>query len=416
MRHAAAFVLVLAACSNDSHHMTTVGIDAPGMGSGSAHIDAPPQQGGPNVVNLQLFGDPDLIEYRDGTGPWIVPSLVGQNYELHVTDDYQVVVACSSTGLASNEDSEQLNATVGDGPSQFMFCQSGSSGTAPTTFAVTGQMQQAGTVIVGGVTKNSNTAAWSFSLDVPMGTHDLVAFDAAHMQITRDIAVNAAVAVPTIDLAANGTPATRATLMFTGLGTGDTVQTQSVLYTQNDYVLLSQTTNSTAELAPDGLLQQTDFTELDANVTNMTAGTYRSVRSYTNATTSFTLPPVLTGVTFGTTTPVTAQWGTLPTASTVLLQAYAATTTNFTIQSVTATQAWLTKAGATSLAFASDAANYNPAWNVDPAGAYLALEIDTNSQTGASSSGVESSPQTAQLRARVQHEHRMIARRGHSAN
>jgi hypothetical protein len=415
MRHCPLFVLVVVvlvvgACSNDSHHMTTVNIDA-GMGSGSAHIDAPPQQGGPNVVDLQLFGDPDLIEYRDGTGPWIVPTLSGQAYELHVTDDYQVIVACSATGIAGNEDSEQLNATVADGVHQYIFCGSGGTTTAPTTYAVTGQMQQAGTVIVDGVTKTSNTAAWTFSLDVPMGTHDLIAFDALHMQITRDLAINAAVALPTIDLAANGTVYTDATLTFAGLVTGDTVQTQSVLYTQNDYIQLSQTTNNTAVLAPAALLDQNDFTDLYASVTNTAARTFRSVSAYNSTATSFTLPPVLTGITFGTTIPATAQWATLPALSTVLLEADAFTNTSFTMQRVTATQAWLTKAGATSLAFESDATNYDPAWNVDPATGSLFFEVETDSQLASSVSGVESSPQSAQLMARSTARVQQAARR-----
>ncbi|MEP6859459.1 MAG: hypothetical protein ABJE66_02500 [Deltaproteobacteria bacterium] len=405
MRRATLLVLVVAlsACSNDSHHMTTVDIDAAGSGSGSgsAHVDAPPQQGGPNVVNLQLIGDPDLIEYRDGSGPWIVPTRAGQVYELHVTDTYQVVVACSSTGVASNVYSEQLNATFGDGAHKFMFCQSGGTTTAPTTYAVTGQMQQAGKLIVGGVTESGTTSPWSFSLAVAMGTHDLVAFDAAKMQITRDIAVDAAVALPNVDVEANGTAYTNATLALTGLGVGDTVQSDSLLYTQNDYVQLSQTTDTSVVLAPNALLGQNDFTELDTSVTNMAAGTLRAVRAYDNTTTAFTLPPVLTGVTFGTAVPVTAQWATLPALSRVVLEADAITSTGVIVQNVRATQAWLTKTGATSLAFASDATHYDPSWNVDPSGAYLTFQVETDSQTGSVVSGIERRPQTAQSTARL---------------
>jgi hypothetical protein len=398
MHRALVVALIFTACGNDTHHMTTVTVDAPGMGSGSAHIDAPPQQGGPNVVTLQLFSDPDLIVYRDGSGPWMVPTASGQGiYDLHVTDAYQVVVACSSTGVAGNEDSEQLNATFGDGAHQYMFCDASSSSTAPTTFAVTGQMAQAGTVIVGGVSQKSNTAAWSFSLAVPMGTHDEIAFDGLKMQITRDIAVNAAVALPNIDVATNGTTYTKPTLALTGLGTGDTTQTQSILYTNNDYVQLSQTTNATAVLAPDSLLGQNDFTELDVNVTNMTAGTFRGASTYDNTTTAFTLPAVLTGVTFGTAAPITAQWGTLPAASNAYLSAESFTSTTFTAQRVSATQSWISETNATSLAFASDAPSYDPAWNVDPTTGYLSFEISLDSQTGSLFSGVESSPQTAQL-------------------
>jgi hypothetical protein len=394
--------------------MTTVGVDAPGMGSGSAHIDAPPQQGGPNDVTLQLFSDPDLIVYRDGSGPWIVPTASGQGvYDLHVTDAYQVVVTCSSTGVAGNEDSEQLNATFGDGAHQYMFCDASSTGTAPTTFAVTGTMAQAGTVIVGGVSKKSSTAAWSFSLAVPMGTHDAVAFDAAKMQITRDVDVSAAVALPAIDVAANGTAYTNATLALTGLGTGDTTQTQSVLYTANDYVELSQTTNTTAVLAPDALLGQNDFTELDTNVTNMAAGTFRGASSYDNTTATFTLPAVLTGVTFGTAAPVTAHWATLPATTNVYLAAESLTATTFTAQRVTVTQSWISETNATSVTFASDAPGYDAGWNVDPATGYLSFEIQLESQTGSLFSGIESSPQTAQLKARahsrVQHERRARA-------
>jgi hypothetical protein len=377
----ALLAFVLAACSNDIHGHTMVIVDGPG--SGSASPDAPIQSG-PNSVKLDFFGTPDLIVYRDGTGPWVVPAMASGAYQLHVTDDYQVVAACSFAAVAGNEDSEQLNATFSDGAEQFMFC--GSGGASGTPFAVTGQMLQPGSVHLEDSAMGS-TSPWSFSLNVDAGTHELVAVGATQMLIRRNLALAAATALPDVDLTA-GTAYTPVTATVTGAIATDSIQIRSGLYTGDDFATLSDTTDSTIVYAPAALLVQNDQGQVDVEVENMAKTTSRSAFVFDATPTTFTLPPVLTGVTFGTSTPIAATWGTLPAYDNVGIVAFGGTAVSFAEQNLSATKAWLTKAGVTTLAFASDATGYNPAWNVPVAGAFTELSVTKASQTGSTSTGV----------------------------
>lgn len=383
MRYAAMLALVLAACGDDGQHHTTIVVDGPG--SGSLSSDAPAQTG-PHIVKLDFFGTPDLIVYRDGTGPWVVPATVTGGYQLHVTDDYQVVAACSAQALAGNEDSEQLNATADDGATQFMFCGSG-GGSSGTTFAVTGQMLQPGSVQLQDSAMGT-TSPWSFSLNVSAGTHELVAIGATDMLIRRNLALNAATTIPDVDVTTAGTAYTPTTATITGADPADSVEIQSVLFTSDDFATLSDTSDRTIVYAPAAVLVANDQPQVQVQVTNMAMTTVRSVFAFDSNPTTFTLMPVLTGITFGTTAPIAATWGTLPAYSNLDVIAFGGTQSSFVEQRVTATKAWLDKASVTTLAFESEAMGYNPAWNVPVAGAFVEFSVSEESQTGSSSTGV----------------------------
>jgi hypothetical protein len=384
MRTAAILVLVLAGCGDDAQHHTSVVIDGHGSDSGSP--DAPTQNG-PNLVQLYFSGTPDLIEYRDGTGPWVVPALSNQQYQLHVTDDYQVVVACSFSGLAGNTDSEQLNATFGDGAMQFMFCQSGSTG---VTYAATGQMLQPGSVDMEDTAKGT-TSPWSFSLNVSAGMHELVAVGATKMLVRRNLSVTAATAVADVDVAMAGTVFPTATATVAGADPSDTIEIQSAWFTGHDSAMLSDTKDLTLIQPPNSLIAANDEPELQVEVTNTANTVTRSIFvAGPEAGTTFTLPPVLTGVTFGASSPVSATWGTLPEYTTVNVVAFGGTQSAFLEQRVNATKGWLDKTGATSLAFQSDAPHYDPAWNVPIAGAFIEFAVgdSTDSHGSATYSSV----------------------------
>jgi hypothetical protein len=382
MRYALLLVVVLFACGggDDGQHHSIL-VDS---SSADATSHDAPAQTGPNAVKLDFEGTPDLIVYRDGAGPWLVPATVTGGYQLHVTDDYQVVAACSVQALAGNEDSEQLNATADDGE-QFMFC--GGGGSTGTTFAVTGQMVQPGTVLMQD-TATGSTTPWSFSLDVSAGTHELVAIGATNMLIRRNLALTAATTIPDVDVTTDGTPYTRVATTVVGADPLDKVEIQSGLYTGNDFATLSDTTDRTIIYAPAALVVATDGVQVDVRVTNTAMTIERSLFAFNSNPTSFTLMPVLDGVTFGTTSPIAGSWGTLPTYSTIGMISFGGTQTSFFEQNVTATKQWVDKTGVTSLAFESDATGYNTAWNVPVAGAFAELSATVQAQTGSSSTGV----------------------------
>lgn len=400
MQKACVWIAVLAACGHDNNAGSP---DAAPHGDTGPAIDAPVPPG-PNLVTFTLYGDPDLIVYRDGHGPWLVPTAAAQDgdYELHVTDDYQVVVVCSSSGLTGNIDAEQRNATFGDGDAPYMFCTSGDGTSSPPSVAITGQMLQAGRVTMGD-TDQGTTAPWTFNLAVTTGTHDLIAVGPTKMLIRRDLAVTAATTVPAVDVDTAGSPTTISTLAVTGAAAGDTVTTMVDLFTGNEFATLSSTTNNSATFPPASLVLNTDFVELAVRAENAAHTQFRSTYAYgAPLPSSLALMPVLTGASFTATTPIAVQWGTLPAYDTVTFEAFGGTSNSFIIHAVTATNAWLAKAGASSLAFETAAKGFDPAWAIDPAQAYAFFEVTHNGATSSSNTGIENSVEAAFHVARVQ--------------
>ena len=396
MRFALFSIAVLSACGGDDHQQHhSVLVD--GSTPPDASHDAAAQTG-PHQIKLDFFGTPDLIVYRDGTGPWLVPTAVTGGYELHVTEDYQVVAACSVPSIAGNEDSEQLNATAEDGAAQFMFCGGGSS-SAPTTFAVTGQMLQPGSVQMSD-TATGTTSPWSFSLDVSAGTHDLFAIGATNMLIRRDLALNAATAIADVDVATDGTPYANVAATVVGAGQTESVEIQSELFSANGYATLSDTADRTIKYAPAALLVASDEAQVNVRVLDTAMTVERQVYAFNASPTTFTLMPVLTGVTFGTAAPVAATWGTLPAYTMLEMFTLGGIEASFYEQNVIATQQWIAKTGATSLAFENGATGYNPAWNVPTAGAFAQFTVTSQALNMSSTTSVMKNG-TSGLRAHV---------------
>jgi hypothetical protein len=279
--------LALAACS--SPHHDPVIIDNP-----DAAIDSPPPVV-KNAVAIDVFGSPAaLFAYRDGQGAWQTATADGQGtYTIYVTSDYEVVVACTSTG---GSDVETLAATFGDGSQQYVFCNAPVTSAATQTVAITGHMIQAGTVTFGD-TAMSATAPWDFSLNVTPGTHDLIAMSTGNdMVIRRDQPVTMAGSAAPIDAAQEGTPMVPVTLTVNGIGSGETVDNELDLFLTNDAAIWS-TASSTVETPPASLLEQNDFEFLLADASTATRDHWADT-NFTGSETAFSLLPLLDGVQF----------------------------------------------------------------------------------------------------------------------
>lgn len=351
-----ALVLLVAACGggNDDHHMVILEPDA----APDTPVDTPPRQ--PIAMELDVYGTPALVAYRDGAGAWQTPSDDGQGrYTLMVTDDYEVVVACAD---ASGSQATLLAATVDD-PSQYAFC-SGSSGTA-TTVAVTGQMVQPGTVFMGDQATGS-AANWSFTLNVDARLHDLIAVDDTHhMAIQRGIDITGATTLDPIDLA-GADAMSPITLTLGGVGAGDMLYTGLDLLTANDFATFQSTTAS-LYVPPASLLGSSDYELLFAEAYDATS--YRYVNSrFTGTETSFTLPDPLTGIAFG---KARASWSALPAmydgAELMIDQGSGQVLVE---QVVRATRRWIDATHATTLTFDAQPPGFQDAWNVDTGGSY----------------------------------------------
>jgi hypothetical protein len=356
------FVL-LAACGSSHSHQTDASSDvAP---------DVPTTQ-----VQLKLygaFGPPDFIAYRDGVGGWQTPTGGPKTYTLNVSADYQVVVVChDTTGSTASE----LEAMAAEG-TQFMQCSDFTGETTPpTTVAMTGHMVQAGQVWLYD-TAMSDTGPWDFTLNVAPSVQDLVAVSAAHgMVIRRDVNVTAAGAIPAIDVASEGTAMTPTTLTVNGVVDDHNLWIGTDLTTANASVGWSASGLTVYE-APASLLTSNDSEDLtidENDIDSTNTGYDRSIfASFPLTGTSFTLPPVPTGIVFG---PGKVALGALPRYDLLQFSVSQDRGTSDVQQTVIATKAWIDARHASSLAFDADPPGFDPRWSIDtsqPSGGDLQL-------------------------------------------
>ena len=331
-----------------------------------APIDTVPDGGvGANVVTVNLFTTPSLFMYRDGQGTWQMPQASGLGkYKLQVTNDYEVVLVCASGGAFQ---AMLQGLTIADGATQYLFCSAPSASGA--TVDVTGTLAEAGTIDVGGAAQTTTAANASFDLQVAPGTHDLVAYDADHIYVSRDQAIAAATALGTVDIDGAGSAMTALPLVIGNVGT-DHLETQLQWLLANDFANLVGS-STTLETPPASLVMQNDYEFLD--VSAIGTGTFRDGSVFfTNVDPGFTLPDVLTGVDFtATPTAVTATWGTVPAYDSLNLFIDGGTVSALQQQMVTVSQSWVQATGATSLTFDAMPPGYDASWQVDLASEYF---------------------------------------------
>ena len=349
-----AFALaLLAACG---HHDNPAKPDA--SKTPDASIDTPAV--GPNEVTVDLMGvTPDLIAYRDGDGPWVVPTASGAGtYPIHVTDKFLVLAVCVDPNFGP--DVELLGQTFsGDGASATVFCGYGMPMTPPTNEAVTGQMTQAGSVVLGDFAMSA-TPNWTFNLQVPMGMHDLIAVSTANkidvqhgLNITGPMTIN-------VNLA-NAAALTSAAYTVNGAGSGDVVKTRTTLFTANEAATITSATGTTAMYAPASVLVGSDSQSVRFYTLTPTA--LRRVSFAPPGPSTVTLPPALTGTTFGSAAgDLEITLGTLPPAYDY---AFASTSPNTgaTFEFFTLSPSYL--AASTKLTFDTSAPGFKPEWRTD---------------------------------------------------
>lgn len=315
----------------------------------------------PNQVSTFVWGTPTLIAYRDGTGNWQTPKRdAGGNYQLAVTDDYQLVVVCSDlTGFTT----KLRQRTASDGSDDFVWCMN--HGDPFSTVEVTGSMVQPGFVSLYDYA-SSATGPWQFTLQVTPGPHDLGATADGRLLVQRGIDISSGVTLDALDVDAQGTPLVLTDLSFTGLEQGDQVTSEADIYAANDIITAPATGGAAALLPPQAVLQSGE--QLDLYVTAWSANHVRTAdRWFTGSETSFVLPPVMDGVKFSASDTVHATWSALPAHDELAVQLEAIGTGYQNIQEVTASQSWLDLHGASEVAFELDKAppRFQEAWTLD---------------------------------------------------
>lgn len=343
--------LLLAACgggSDNNHHgivIADASIDTP--------IDMPPRQ--PVAVEFDVYGQPALVAYRDGSGTWQTPTDDGQGrYTLNVTADYQVVVACTNGGQYQST----LYAATVDDAAGYAFCND-ASGTG-STVTVTGTMAQAGQIFLE-QEQDSDTPNWNLSVDVSPRTHDLIAVDTAHhILMRRGLDITAATTLDPIDLT-GADSMTPLTLTLNGLGSGDQLFNGYELLTANDFAEFSSMTTS-LYVPPASLIGSSDYQILFAEAYDGTQVRYADTQ-FTGTETTFTLPAAIPGVAFckGCVT-FTSLPAPFDGAQLTLDQDTGAQPVEQVVQ---ASRSWITAKQATKLEFDVQPPGYDLAWNVD---------------------------------------------------
>jgi len=324
-----------------------------------ALVDAPAQS-----ISLRTFETPVFIQYRDGVGEWKTPTeaAVG-SYGLLVTGPYEVVVVCGST--VAGWSTSVLRAAPADGALQYMFCSNGASAAGPgASVRVNGTVAQPGAVWMRG-SASSETAPWTFELDVWPGIHDLIAFDTERVVIRKDLGITEPTTVDPIDLDSEGAAFTTSTLTLIGAEPDEDAINVVSIFTANGYASIHDD-GLAVRTVPGALLATNEVQVVTAQVNTPQSTRFVAYSPASTTTTTFTLLPRLSGVTIR---PDGASWSTLP-EGTVLFDVSGPTGNSLQLQ---ATPSWL--GATTSVTVDLDLPGYDASWQPDPANHYRSLGV-----------------------------------------
>lgn len=238
-----------------------------GCGDNLAGPDAPGRDAalfvpGPNVVTIDVTADTTDVMYRnDGKGPWgVADKLSATEYQIHVTDTYEVIAAC---GEEWRGETELHGRTFSDGDRDFLFCLLPSTTARLSTVNVTGRMQQPGVVTLGSDTQRSAIGPWSYSLSADPGTYDFIALDTTNrIAIRRDQSIAGDTALPSLDMTTEGTPVVERPFSVFAPETGESIQISTLLFTATSGLDIAGTDHSIRQV-PASLLVNGDEQYLD---------------------------------------------------------------------------------------------------------------------------------------------------------
>jgi hypothetical protein len=365
-------VACVVACGRSPSHV----VDAPVP-------DAP--AGPPAVMLCDYSSFMAFLAYRNGSdGDWQTPAQGSDGcYTLPVDDDYMVlaVVVCNQTDFLAEEFGFTL---AGDGSSIAIsqnacpyFLPGGGS-------TLSGTMNQAGTVLVNGLTATSATAPWNYSFTMSGGPYGLLAVDTAGRAIfDQGFADGGSNVLPTIDTG-SGAPLVSEPLTISGLGSSSLL-VQDALWGDGGVVgLVSSGSAATAVSMPLSELGQGSNIIAPSQSFQLTATDAVGTRTARTSLLGLELPPtayqLLPDFTTVTISGQTASWDTLPVSSFTSLNEIVWNPDQSNVQAVSVSPSWLAARGVTSLGFdGASAPGYSSAWIVDPATAQVTLDLDDSS-------------------------------------
>jgi len=314
-------------------------------------LDASP----PNEISISTTDDvPIFFRYRTGGGRWQAPEVTSGHFVFRVYDEYEIVAVCgnSTVGYDVGYDAGTFRERL-----WLMPCRT------PTVrsprVSVTGTMIQAGRVAMIDFA-TSTTGNWDFELQVPVGTHDLMASGNGRAMIRRGVEISAATDIADIDVDADGSALVDIPLVVNGTLEDDVLSTRSYwgTMTLKGVQKLVEEPGTTAHMAPDALLAPSDsrYFAVDA----ISPPRFRSaVVHYLPPTSSnrINLLPRLDDVQFGDNS---VTWDSLPRAHQGALDLVS----GMNSMSFRATYGWLRTRK--SLAIDTDIPGFRPEWKLGP--------------------------------------------------
>jgi hypothetical protein len=354
-------------------------------------VDAAIDASGPATeIAIALSGmAPALIAYRDGVnGAWQTPAATSTGYEMTVHGPYVMSYTCERPN--DTVATRQVAGAPDDARDLFAGCNF----TPGPTVHVIGQMVQPGSVAVGGTSRLSTAANWSFDIAVEPSTYDVIASTADRIEIRRGVAIAGATSLtPAFDLEANGTDLVVTPFTVTGAASDDRLSQLTALATARGFAILPDP--SFGDLAMQRAVPRTSLVDVEFHKLLISAVAFpptggspdatRRVRRRWNQgqSTAFALPPRLGPVSYADSNgTLVATWSTVPDFYSVqgLVESHAANGTKFHTISVEASKRFI-DATAANIRFDVDIPGFKSQWHVDYTKEYT-REITTFTSRG----------------------------------
>ncbi|MGE3767347.1 MAG: hypothetical protein AB7L94_34155 [Kofleriaceae bacterium] len=252
----------------------------------------------PLLIQTDLDAPPLFAAIRAEDDPWQqIPFDGTGRFEIELGGAYELFYVCEDGGRTWTQvifsmTADAYSRTIGCTPIQ---------GPTPTV-TVTGQMLQPGRVEMGD-SRSSTTAPWTYSMELPRATYDLVAHDGDRVVVRRSVVIDAPATMEPIDLG-TGVLFEKTKMRFTGVLGDETVTTRTLWLTENGISVLAFEGDTAREL-PDEILTPNDATVAVASADSLY--THRETPLFSLPDVFF--PPRLEGVEL---TDSTARWDVLP--------------------------------------------------------------------------------------------------------
>jgi hypothetical protein len=216
----------------------------------------------PLLIQTDLGAPPLFTAFRAEGDDWLqIPFDGTGRFEIEVGGAYELLYVCEDSGhtwtqIIFSMTADAFSRTIGCVPVE---------GPAPTV-TVTGTMQQPGRVQIGDA-RSSTTGPWSYSMDIPRSSYDLVAHDGDRVVVRRDLVIDGPQTLDPIDLA-SGVELQKTHMRFTGVLGDERVTTRTLWLTPNGVSSLEFEGDTAREL-PDSLLTANDLTIAVASADSM---------------------------------------------------------------------------------------------------------------------------------------------------